>query len=312
MAAMAVATLALTGLTATSAHAQETELIDNGTFDAGTSPWWVTDNATLEAVDGQLCVDVPGGNTNPWDVSIGYDLPLEEGALYNLSFSASASPAASVTANVQLNVDPYTTALSRTVALDSDLQEFSYEFTGNVDTDTGAFTLQLGGEDAYTFCLDDVSLTTGELAPPPADAPVQVTNGDFATGTEGWFSYETSTPAVVDGQLCVDAPDTFENIWEAGVGQNGLSLVAGEVYALEFDASADPGATVRAALQLGEDPYTGYYSRDIELTDDLESFEFVFVAPESTDIAQLAFQVGGASEAYTLCLDNVELRGGPA
>ena len=74
-----VAACAATGLTASTAYAQGPELISNGTFDSGHSPWWGTGNITLDSSSGQLCADVPGGTTNPWDVIIGYDnIPLAE------------------------------------------------------------------------------------------------------------------------------------------------------------------------------------------------------------------------------------------
>lgn len=264
----------------------------------------------MTVTDGQLCVAVTGGTENPWDVSIGYDLSLVDGAAYTLSFSASADPAAAVLANVQLNEEPYTQALGQSLTLTSTLEDFSYDFAGNVDTDTGVLTFQLGGnEDDYTFCLDDVSLTTGELVGPGPDAPNQVTNGTFTGNTDPWFSYEASTPALVGGRLCVDTAGGLENVWEAGVGQNDVRLVAGEAYALSFDASADPATTIRASVQLGEDPYTGYFVREVELTETAEGFEFVFIAPESTSIGQVVFQIGGPDE-FTFCVDNVELRGG--
>ena len=96
--------------------------------------------------DGRLCAEVAAGATNPWDASIGHSgVPLADGARYVLTFSASASVATTVKANVQLNEAPYTTALSRDVALTAAPKTFTYEFTGNLDSANGVLTFQLGG-----------------------------------------------------------------------------------------------------------------------------------------------------------------------
>ena len=56
---------------ATASAADGPEQITNGTFDTTTAPWWGTGNLTLQLADGRLCVDVPGGTTNPWDAIVG-------------------------------------------------------------------------------------------------------------------------------------------------------------------------------------------------------------------------------------------------
>jgi endoglucanase len=310
-AAATAATVALTSWTAQPASAEPTQLITNGDFATGTTGWWATENAPLSAAGGQLCATVPAGTTNAWDVSVGYnDVPLVDGAAYELSFRAKASAPVTVRANVQLNEEPYTTSLSRAVALTTEAQSFEYAFTGGLDSTNGTLTFQLGGAaEAYTFCLDDVSLTSDTAAPPPA-GPEQLKNGDFAGGDTGWFSYGTTATAPDDGQLCATVPTGLENLWDAGIGQNDVTLKAGAAYTLSFDATATPGATVRAAVQLGATPYTSYLSRDVALTSTRQHLAYTFTASEDTTAAQVAFQVGGSATEYRLCLDNVSLIGG--
>ncbi|MBE1488784.1 glycoside hydrolase family 9 protein [Plantactinospora soyae] len=288
------------------------EHIVNGTFTDSTAPWWSTTNLPLAVVDGQLCAEVPGGLANPWDASLGHNaIPLVDDAGYTLTFRASASAPVTVKANVQLNEDPYTTVFSRDVALAATAQEFSYEFNGNLDSTNGTLTFQLGGAaEAYTFCLDDVSLSSDAPTDPPPGGAEQVDNGDFDDGTSGWYSYGTTSFGVTDGRLCSAVPGGLANPWDAGVGQNDVTLVAGETYALSFDASAEPGATVRVAVQLGAEPYTSYFAEDVALTGEAQHVERTFTATEDTTVAQVAFQVGGNADGYELCLDNVSLLGG--
>ncbi|MEE6259132.1 glycoside hydrolase family 9 protein [Plantactinospora sonchi] len=289
-----------------------TEHIVNGTFTDSTAPWWSTENVPLSLVDGQLCAEVPGGLANPWDASLGHNaIPLADGANYTLSFRASADVPVTVRTNVQLNEAPYTTVFSREVSLTPEGGEFGYEFPGNLDSTDGTLTFQLGGAaEAYTFCLDDVSLSSDAPTDPPPGGAEQISNGDFADGTSGWYSYGTTSTEVVDGRLCSAVPGGLANPWDGGVGQNDVALVAGETYVLSFDASAEPGATVRVAAQLGADPYTSYFAEDVALTGEVQHIERSFTATEDTELGQVAFQVGGNAEAYTLCVDNVSLRGG--
>jgi endoglucanase len=300
----------MTSLSVQPASADPTQHIPNGDFTSGTTGWWSTDNAPLSATDGQLCAAVPGGTTNAWDVSLGHNaIPLIDGAAYRLSFRAHAGTPVTVRANVQLNEAPYTTALSRAVELTTETRAFEYAFTSTLDSADGTLTFQLGGSaEGFTFCLDDVSLTSDVAAPPAG--PEQLENGGFTDGTAGWYSYGTTATGVDDGRLCATVPAGPANPWDAGIGQNNVALKAGSSYTLSFDATATPGATVRAAVQLGADPYTSYLSRDVALTATRQHVEYTFTATEDTAAGQVAFQVGGAAAEYRLCLDNVSLIGG--
>jgi endoglucanase len=312
VATIATATLTAVSLTAIPAQADTTEHVSNGTFTGSVDPWWGTSNLTLSASGGQLCTQVPSDTTNLWDASVGYNgVPLVKGDKYTLKFDASASVAATVKANVQLGEEPYTATLARDTALTSRKKSFTYTFTSTIEADSGTLTFQLGAGKAYKFCLDNVSLTS-ETAEVDPNGPERVQNGTFDDGTNGWFSYETETPSVTSGKLCAVVPTGLSNIWDAGIGQSGIVLTEGSDYTLSFDASASPAATVRASVQLGEEPYTAYYAENLNLTTKATKHTTTFTASESTDLAQVVFQIGGASDEFTFCVDNVSLRGGEA
>ncbi|MDG4798658.1 glycoside hydrolase family 9 protein [Micromonospora sp. WMMD1082] len=162
---------------------------------------------------------------------------------------------------------------------------------------------------ATTVALVGASAGTA-FADPPADPPEQIRNGDFSDGSSPWFSYGTNSLGVVDGQLCATVTGGLANPWDAGIGHDALPLIAGAEYTLGFDVTATPGGAVTAVLQLGSEPYTGYYSVTAAATPTQQRVERTFVAPNDDDRAQLIFQVGGSAEAQTICLDNVSLRGG--
>ncbi|MGW0434884.1 glycoside hydrolase family 9 protein [Micromonospora sp. NPDC003197] len=147
--------------------------------------------------------------------------------------------------------------------------------------------------------------------PPPRDAPEQIENGDFSAGVPPWFSYGTGPIGVVDGRGCATVPGGLGNLWDAGIGQGAIPLVAGSSYTLSFAVSASPGnSALRAVLQLGTAPYTAYASVDATASDGAIRVEHTFTAPTDDPTAQLIFQVGGSPVEQTLCLDDVSLRGG--
>lgn len=303
--------LVATGLTGGVAHAASTEIITNGTFDSGTAPWWNTSNTPIAAVDGQLCAEVPAGATNVWDASIGFSgVPLVKGAAYQLGFTARSSVPATVKANVQLNESPYTTAISASVATTEQAKQFSYEFKGNLDSDNGVLTFQLGGgSQAFTFCLDDVSLTADTSSAGKAE---QLKNGDFHDGAASWYAYGTTSAAVTDGKYCAEVPGGLANVWDAGIGQNDVTFIKGAEYTLSFTASATPNAAFKATAQLAVDPYTAYFAQSIPLNGEPTKYSFTFTANQDTTQGQVGFQLGGGSQAYTVCIDDVSLVGGAA
>ncbi|MGW3602180.1 glycoside hydrolase family 9 protein [Micromonospora sp. NPDC005161] len=162
---------------------------------------------------------------------------------------------------------------------------------------------------ATTLALTGAGAGAAHADPPP-DAPEQIDNGDFSAGVSPWFSYGTGALAVTDGRLCTTVPGGLANPWDAGIGQDGVPLIAGAEYTLGFTVSATPGAAVKAVLQLGSAPYTTYAAVDATATGTAQRVEQTFTVPDDNPGAQLIFQVGGAAETQTVCLDDVSLRGG--
>jgi endoglucanase len=143
-----------------------------------------------------------------------------------------------------------------------------------------------------------------------ADPPEQIVNGTFDGGTDPWWWTGNAPAAAIDGKLCATIPAGTTNPWDAIIGQNAVSLQAGESYRFAFRASASTPVTVRANVQLADPPYTQELSATPALTADLQEFAYTFTAAADTTAGQVAFQVGGSATAWTLCLDDVSLQGG--
>lgn len=207
----ALGTLAVAGLLgaalvapvgAASAADDPPEQIVNGDFSGGgTAPWWWTANNPASVVDGRLCADIPGGTANPWDAIIGQsDLPLIAGESYTLSYTATASVPVTITTNVQMAVDPYTTELSEHDQIDDTAAPITHTFTARADNDAAQLAFQVGGSShAFTLCLDDISLRGGAEPPvytPDTGSPVRVDQvGYLPSGPkDGTFVTDATEP----------------------------------------------------------------------------------------------------------------------
>ncbi|WP_212989282.1 glycoside hydrolase family 9 protein [Actinoplanes auranticolor] len=172
---LGAAVLLVAGLTAVpagpAAAADEVEQVVNGSFTAGTDPWW-GNPGPLTLSDGKACMDVPGGTSNRWDVAVGQnDIDLVAGETYRYSFTASGDPDGHVArAIVGLGVSPYDTYFEASPALTVSGDTYSYTFTSAVTTAQAQVALQVGGSaDPWRLCLDDVSLVGG--VPPEVYVP---------------------------------------------------------------------------------------------------------------------------------------------
>ncbi|WP_212914862.1 glycoside hydrolase family 9 protein [Streptomyces sp. TS71-3] len=179
------------------------EEVVNGDFENGsTAPWWWTENNPASVVDGRLCADVPAGTANPWDAIIGQnDLPVAPGETYALTYTASATVPVTITTNVQQATDPYTQYFTSADQLTAEPKAFTQTFTAKADDDAAQLAFQIGGSDeAYTFCVDDISLTSGAETPPydpDTGSPVRVNQvGYLPAGPKtGVFVTDADDPA---------------------------------------------------------------------------------------------------------------------
>ncbi|SDD45976.1 glycoside hydrolase family 9 protein [Auraticoccus monumenti] len=287
-------------------------------------PFFTTGNLTPSTTveEGVLCTTVPAGTTNTYDAIVGVNgIPVQEGGSYTLSFLASADVASDITVVVGENGGDYRQAFSQAVALDSaEPTRYSYEFTSDLafpaSTGDGApegqVAFQLGGgAEAFELCLSEPSLALevaagGNLVP----------NGDFGSGALDPFTAPEGVAVdLSSGAACLTVPDTLGQY--DGLVLNGLAVEEGQTYTLTFDASADPGKTVRALIGENGGSYGTVLDEDVALTAETTGHELTFVASAGYPAAtvdpgdgpfegQLAFQVGGRG-AFDFCIDDISL-----
>jgi endoglucanase len=139
--ALALAAVGIVGAGVAPAAAQAApDQVVNGSFDDGLAGW--TNYPSPSLVDGQACIDVPAGS-GPYSAAISQQsIPVIAGESYELTFTASATPATGVVRAViqggpEVN---YAQAMpEQQLQLTPEPQTFTFVFTDNVE-------LPLGGE----------------------------------------------------------------------------------------------------------------------------------------------------------------------
>jgi hypothetical protein len=150
---------------------------------------------------------------------------------------------------------------------------------------------------------------------PPADGNL-VTDGNFSgTSLSSSWSLNTgadyggsaATASVSNGNATINVTTTGGQPYYPQLTQTGISLEQGKSYRLTFDARAASARTMGVVLEMSEDPWTGYTSKnDISLTTSNQTIthEFTMTGATTTN-AQLAFNVGQSTGSVTI--SNVKL-----
>ena len=242
------------------------ELVPNGGFDAGTPPWFATQDMTMRT-DGRLCVDVPGGTSTAWSSMVGVDgVPIVAGTSYELAFTAEATAPVVIRALVQQPADPWTATFEANPALGGGETEFRYPFTPTMDLPTAQLAFQLGGASTdWTLCLDDVSIrAVDSVSTAPTtdsrlvvnqvgylpDGPKRATLLTDAAGALGWTLRDAQGETVESGETEPRGVDPT-----AGAGVHVIDFgdadATGEGFTLEADGVTSHPFAIEAGLYAG-------------------------------------------------------------
>jgi len=287
--------------------------VDDG-FDDGPGAWiaYGTDGG-VDTSSGALCVDVPA-DSEQYGVGVVLNgVAVEQGATYTFAYTASASADVTIRALVGQNGAPYGTVLDTSPALGAEptaVEEVftataSYPATATDESPEGQIAFQLGGftDEAWTFCLDDVSLSSeSELLP----------HTSFAEGLGPWDLYGTGDPTFAGGELCVEVPGGNANPWDAGLSFTGLPIEQDANYVLTLTGRTEPATPVRVIVGEGGGAYRTVLEQSAApLGTETTTLSYPFTAgltfPADGDApGQVAIHLG-KSAAYTFCLSEVSL-----
>ncbi|MGC4175052.1 glycoside hydrolase family 9 protein [Demequina sp.] len=128
-------------------------------------------------------------------------------------------------------------------------------------------------------------------------AQSDVGNGTFDSGVDPWWAYG-ATLANVEGQLC--ATSSAANRWDAGVGQNGITMSAGDK---EIAFTVTGEGTFKVNVETPEG--TSALGQEFTVSG-TQTFTYDFTAAETTS-AKVLFEVGGNASGHTVCFDNISV-----
>ncbi|MEU4385583.1 glycoside hydrolase family 9 protein [Promicromonospora sp. NPDC023805] len=249
---------------------EEEELLVNGTFDAGSKPWWTNAGMAPDVSAGELCFDVPAV-ANPWGAIVGQnDLAFRPATEYTLSFTARADRAVTIRPVVQSTDGSAGAAyLTRSTPVGTGPTTTTYTFVTPDQELPVSNTLhfQLGGGGAYGVCLDDVSLTGPAFEYVPETGPaVKVNQAGYlphgpkaatmvtAETTPQRWSLESATGKVLTRGFTRPRgtdPSSGERVQTINFSSytrsaRDVRLVVGDVSSHPFDIDADVYQSLRA------------------------------------------------------------------
>jgi len=140
----------------------------------------------------------------------------------------------------------------------------------------------------------------GEIITPECEI---VTNGDFASDSNFWFPWGTTTINQANGQVTL-TNNSGANPWDCAFAQEPVTYIGGTNYTMTFTASASANRTLTVKLGLGDG--SAVYNGNVNLTTTMTAFSIPFTnSMVSTSSGTVEFQLGGNTADVTI--DNVSI-----
>lgn len=132
-----------------------------------------------------------------------------------------------------------------------------------------------------------------------------IPNGDFAKGSEGWFTYVDGNPAnlaisVANQQLLARIAQVGSNPWDRQVINEGFGVQQGYIYKLTFKAKADKARKMGLGIGWVDVPakyaWHGFFGERVDLSTDEQEYSYKFEASEpSYANTRIVFDMGNIS-----------------
>ncbi|MBT2662838.1 carbohydrate binding domain-containing protein [Bacillus sp. ISL-45] len=305
--------------------------LKNGDFSDGISPWTsyihFDAGASISVENSEAKVAIGHEGNEPWSVLFEQpNLSLAKGVVYELSFAARSTKERK--AEVTVENAAYTRFFSQVLPLNTEMQQFTYEFTMPAD-EIVSLKLLLGKNasspiGAHDVFIDNVVLKVKDA--PSEQEPVStpgIDNGTFSDGTESWSAwwgdqwsgYAGGEMTIENEQLKVAISQVGAQSYAPQVFQKGLLFENGSRYTVTFDARAEVPRkmNVNIGKELSYDPWFIAYmpTHTVDLTTEMVHHSVTFVMTEETYAdGKIVFELGNILEgnaATNVYLDNVSI-----
>ncbi|MDQ0192004.1 S-layer homology domain-containing protein [Paenibacillus wynnii] len=296
-------------------------LIYNGGFDQGADrmAFWafaaeadaastaqVSNVLSFPFMERKLNVNITGSTESSDAVVLSQgDLELKPGTTYHLTFEAKSNQNRPLEIELDTgNPQDVTYIDGQVIQLTNTTSAYSKDIIVSDSASENAALLFLLGGASGSVELDNVRLTPvkGEQ---PTGANL-LDNGDFATAFQGWSSYSTDSGQLaienVDESLQINVGTVGNNPWDRQVFYEGANYINGNRYTLTFKAKATTARPMNISLgwldAANNYLWHAYGGKIIELGTEYQTYTIVFdVAPDSTTIGRISFEVGKVMDA---------------
>lgn len=179
----------------------QTNMLSNGNFSSGLSPWYSyvdpTASATVSVSNGVLKAAISNGGLETWMVSLYQgNLRIETGEEYVVTFDAKADGPRTIHAFVGQSAEPYDIySADNVINLTTTMTTYTYTFTMAAVTDSTAVIEFDFGTDTTDVYIDNVSLAKAVVTPTP-----------MPTATPIIINVALNKPVVASGQFSPEFP----------------------------------------------------------------------------------------------------------
>jgi hypothetical protein len=250
--------------------------------------------------DGNV-VTITDPGPNRWSVGIsGPGISVEKGKKYLVEFEAKSDVPIEIISQVYYNSDPWTSYSGENAfTLTGKMAKYSFTFTMRADSDPKAgLQFMFGGQVKAVVTYDKVTVKClgKDLSTGDADKDPGMGTGVwyFWTGQTGQGAYKKENSTNI-----VTVTDPGPNRWSTGISENGLDMISGNIYRVDFEAKSDPPIEVTSQVYFNSVPWTSYSKGHIfKLSKKMEKYSYSFTMSADTDPkAGLQFMFGGQKKS---------------
>lgn len=322
----------------------EDSLIKNGSFNAGFSGFEpyvdgsISSQVTyvVDSISEDNAADFSIQDTGDadWKIQLKQSkVTLEKGKWYSLKFDAKSTLDRKIQFSIQRDGsvhknaeggEDWTPYVQDVVSLTGGYQTFEKTFQMKEDTDEGSiFNIAMGAvggtriTQPHRICIDNISLeeVAEPVLPPQPAGDNLLTNGNFASGSDGWDVWAITSPGeatqtIENGKITYNITNAGTEDWHIQLKQSGLTLEQGSKYRLTFKAVSSETRTIKAAML--SSGYTWYGGADIPLTQNEEKdvvIEFTMdkeTDPETTMVISMG-KIGDTTPPSVITLSDFSL-----
>ena len=303
----------------------------NGTFDQGRMDRMTFWNFDLDDADAmasvhpdarELAVAITDGGSSVDSIKLvqtGMNLlPNDE---YKVTFDARAAADRDIEVALLSKDGSVNYSSNQVISLTTEMtpQEMTFVMP-NIEDIEGQLVFLLGGNNSDVV-IDNVKMVrlTNNNASVSIEQAFPLKNGDFSNGLEHWnkhyqgqYDGPSSATFIEESEKAkITVGHTGTNPWDISLSQEGLTLIEGLTYVVEFEASSTIDRKIEVVIDNGAPSYHRYLSETIDLSTDTELFSFELVMP-TTDVIGLKFLVGAVESldienSHDIVIDNVKL-----